>query len=651
MAEKNAALVTLIAMALILLAAPSARAESVSVVGEDLLGGDCLQSWGTVRATVSNYEARPVRGTLRAINVLDRRPLLTRELEIPPGGTVDQVLTLPPSRCDLTLCFESEDMDCHFVATPNRQRGGQPAEVLLVQRGQSFRSILSSSSDHLQPDGSTPSQQPYSQQPSSQSLSLGLSVAELPRSQSGEALMLPTNPTAYHHLNYVVIEAALLPRLSEGQRRALSMWIRTGGELAVVADGARQILASTLLTELLPGLSAAEHGSVKTVFEPGLRHFAELSSRRLSEGSELAQMLAFDAPGLGATSYGAEASVGVGAVHLLIASTLVNSREAGGAYRSSLPVLGGLFDRPRVRSRGSTWELSPQAVYQGNDVIGYPSTHTAAPLLTVSRLGGLDANHANRPPLWLFVILVLGAALSVYLVQRRWLAKGASVLLLVAPMVAIAMAGSLSVYGLSWAARGHGARYRSAGWIEAESGEKLGVNWRQVALSFGAGGEQRIPLEGDSTLITSPTAEHRIDLDGRESLIIDGAQWQTIPATEMGVVELGGTVEIEWDGLVPVAIHNGLPQAIEDMVVSSTSQCWQVDRLEAGQRLELPAAQMRCHELFDFDLFLSQRLREAIIHNTYMDVLVAGRVDRGCEDLGSFRGERCETTLVVWGRP
>jgi hypothetical protein len=202
-------------------------------------------------------------------------------------------------------------------------------------------------------------------------------------------------------------------------------------------------------------------------------------------------------------------------------------------------------------------------------------------------------------------------------------------------------------------------------------------------------------------LFAAPNTERRIEADGRETVVIDGTQWETLGAVEHGVVELGGAVELEWDDERPVAIRNGLPHAIEDLELTFDGGKWDVGTVEPNQRVELASVDERelpslsgriTPPIQQEDLLLGDE-REAntqpnetepaeqpleplsidefeantqtneimrppwswSINNAGVlageEAVAVGRLERGCADRGSFQGQRCETVLIVRGRP
>jgi hypothetical protein len=420
---------------------------------------------------------------------------------------------------------------------------------------------------------------------------------------------VPEVAVAMRHLRVIVAELATLQALTERQRRALRHWVRTGGEIVFISANAPEIRQNLLAAELIRPSEVEDESDDTTAGGDG-------EPRRVFTG------------------YGRRQPAGLGMVHIVSPGLA----DSNGLY------LGTAFER--IFSRRSVFPT--QALHDvslENAALGdlYNSELQAAVRAR------LDANIDESFPLWAYLLIVALSTAVLLVVVRRWSKGGRPVIQLFATCGVAAMASCVLIYGLAHAARGDGNRYRSMSWIEVASGETDGAMWRRVALAMDRPGVHTYAVPSDDMLITAPRADLR-EHDERAELSITGRRWETILAAEQGVVELDGAVTIEEDRSENLFIvRNGLSVDIEGAHAVIRGNWYEIGPVRSGQSVELqPSNENRCRapSLFLPDVWT--RLNAVSQRNT---TALVGEIDIGCPDRGSFRGDGCHTSLVVWRVP
>lgn len=417
---------------------------------------------------------------------------------------------------------------------------------------------------------------------------------------------LPERAVALGHLRIIVAERSTVQALSPERRRAIRQWTSTGGELVVVSLGNDRLQSIPLLDELLPSLADDDEAEWPSGI-PSHR------PRRIR------------------TSYGSRCPAGLGMVHFIA----VNEASSGGES------IGTAFERLFTRRYvfpTQTWnDVELESASRGELV--------SDELISAIR-ARLDANIDESFPVWAYLLIIVLCSGSLFLVVRRWSKGRQGVWRLFATSGIVAIASCVVIYGLAHAARGEGNRYRSMSWIEVASGQTDGALWRRLALATDAPGAHSFVVDNDDLLITTPSAESRQN-DGQEVLSITGRRWETVLAAEQGVVELDGAVTIHGGRYaVPFVAQNGLDVPIERAHAVIRGTWYELGRIAPGQRLErhLSTASQRSNmpsflpDIWTRSNAVSQRNTTALI----------GEIDMGCPDRGSFRGDDCHTSLVVW---
>ncbi len=615
------------------------RIDNVSVEIVDLMGGDCSRSWGTLRVTATNHSPLRMLGTLTISLWGGPHDQITQSLALGARGSASVEVIMPPNWCGIQACYEreGENEGCSSIgAVWPSERGDRAAEVLVLQRDLELRPVLSVASvRNVRTDTfslntvDTPERRPPI-------VSFGVLDGE------GSTPVLPHREVGFGHLRMVMAEVNLLGSLGEEQERALSRWVQTGGELTIVARSAGEFAALSLVRDLVPGLVAGR-GRLGPVFSPGLDTICS-EWHEDNVPSELRRSLTYEASGLESTSYGSRAHVGLGTVHFVLVSERVHSSSTLGQ-----PTRGAraLDDVLAWSSRFQPFGWRGAAVNSGTSGMlpRYSGTYDPPDEREAARFLALDPNLNNRLPIWVYLLVVLVFTTLFFLIHHRWSRRGGRVWRMLALAGGLALAGCLLVFVLSWAARGPGARYCSMAWIETATGSPYGVMWRRLALASDQAGTRTLPMEPGLEAL-APRNEIR-DFGDRRELRFEASRWETVVAAEHGVVELEGTVELRW-GMndSPTTVVNTFAGPLRDTVL-----------IVGGNRHYLGTIESGGEHQVDYDtvgaslpLFIPDLIAERA-ENGPMTTAVVGKLDLGCPDRGEFAGERCYTTVVVWGQP
>jgi hypothetical protein len=648
MMPENTRIGVVLAVVALSSAGGTARAQSFEISPdvqvEDVLGGQCSLTWGTIRVTVANHTSDRTRGDLVIMLRSMERVDFVLPMTLEPRATGQAMVVVPPNWCGVQACFRSEgrrDRCSSTGATWPDGRGHHNGEVLLIQRELELRPALSVA--RVTNELRDSRYESYSEYNGGTSPTRSPLVTVLEVGTDGAPLLLPNEPVAYQHYRMVLTEAAVLARLDDGQRRALGLWVRTGGELTVVGRSAREIGDAALVRELVPGFSAGD-GEVPAVMSPGLRavhFFGDLEAETdsvLDRGT-----FAHAAPRLEATSYGTRLDVGLGTVHFVMVAPAVSeslegaSVSAGGAVEELLAWSG------RFRSAG--W----QGVNVENGMLGVlPEYYTTPDNLLPEREAAsrlrLDPNLNDRLPIWVYLLVVFGCITVMFLLHRRWVRRRGQVWRLAGSSAAVALAGCLLVFVLAWAVRGSGSWYRSMAWIEAGSGSRAGVMWRRLALATDAPGSRTVPFQPGLPLLARDVT---LDL-ARRTARVDASRWETVIAAEHGVVELDGTVELSSPEAGRVEVRNTFDRPLRGAVLVSGGEHHRVGTIEAGEEVVVDTTRNVAPAALP--VFVPGEIDRRTIAPPGAVALVA-EVDAGCPARGDFAAQRCDTTLVVWRRP
>lgn len=620
-------------LAAVMLVTSSALAQGVSVEVNDLTGGDCNQRWATLRVLVTNHGSSPVTGELSGFSHSNDQHELRQSVTLGPRESYSILVEAPPNTCDYSVCFDGglTHRSCANVNTAwEHSRGNPSLDVLLIQRNLELRPALSVSGTE------------------SRNSTLGAALAV--RRDAPRYFDLPLRAHGYQHMRFVALESDVASELSVQQRTALTQWVRTGGVLVIVAASAEELLRDPVAAMLAPDLTQ-EQGPTTVLFSSTLSNLFRVDDTALAEGTGAAELLRFNAPTLRSESSGSRIDIGLGVLHFVIAADRADVPGTVESSTAARAALDELFrdDRPTL---STLWRGAPVHNVSRGELDNSYSSHNAMSERRMATHLGLDPNQADRLPLWIFFIVVLATTAAVFFFQHRWSRGGRRVASLFLPALAIAVLGCSTIFGLAYASRGAGERYRSMAWIEGGSGEGHAIIWRRLALAIDSPGEHE--LSRDNRLaFTAPRAVTPFDTDSAQTqtATISGNRWQTIIAAEHGVIDLDGAVEIDWStGLSPIAVHNGLDIEITDARLIHNSSSYQLGTLQAGARIDLDTLQPIPE--WDDDRLLPTQAARLDEHDGHMSrAALLGTVDLGCPDRGDFEGEQCTTTILVWGQP
>lgn len=621
----------------------SARAQTVAqpleLEVEDLLGGDCSRSWGALRVLVRNRSSRHVEGVVSVNTIGTDFTFLEQPMGIDAGEVSSIVVYAGDNWCSIQACFQPEQGTRRCSppgSTWREERGSDNANVLLIQRELELRPALAVAQVRPMPrsDYIAVSQEGETGVPPRVALARYQDPAGPPD--------LPEQAPSYHTLRMVIAEAGVLAQIPEVQRRTLSDWLVTGGEVTVVGQNAEELAALPLIRELVPGFSA-DGGEMLPIFSSSLNQVYSRWVRDPVPQVPIDQpSLRYHAPGLETTSYGSRIVVGLGSLHLILASDEVRGDPDDGPPSGASIALEELLDWP---GRFSTYGWNGVQVEVGSSgyLPRYVGTFDSTDELNVARRLELDPNLNARLPLWAYLLVVLVFTVAIFMVQHRWSKRGGKVSRLIVTTGGIALAGCMLVFVLVWLARGPGERYRSMAWIEAASGTTTGVIWRRLALASDEGGIQELPL-APGIMAAAPSSSLQLR-DGGISLRFPTSRWETVIAAEHGVVRLDGTVTMEWaDARQVASVRNELGTTLRHAVLVMEGSRYDLGDLEAGESVAIHGGLIGATLPAFVPDDLDRRSRQG-------RAAVAGEIDMGCPDRGGFAGDQCTTTVVIWGRP
>ena len=614
------------------------RIDTVSVEVIDLMGGECSRSWGTLRISVTNRTPRRMSGAV-GINLWGSpREQVTEQMSLPAEGVAQFDIVMPPNWCGVQACFkrDGETEGCSGIgATWPSERGDRNAEVLVLQQELELRPALSVATVRNE---RRDAYSPHSQEaPGRRPPMVAFAVLEGLDAHPS----LPDRTVGYNHLRMVMAEAAMLDTLSPEQAFALDRWVQTGGELTVVARSANDFAKLSLVRSLVPGLVPGR-GDIGAVFSEGLDFVATEWDDGAASG-ELRRSLSYECPNLEITSYGSRALVGLGSVHFVLVSGEIHDGLGPARVVRDRHALDDLLDwAHRFRSFG--WGGVNVDTGTSGALPRYTGSYDSPDEREAARILELDPNLNNRLPIWSYLLVVLVFTTLLFWLQHRWSRKGGRVWRMLAITAAMALTGCLLVFALSWAARGTGAKYCSMAWVETATGSPHGVMWRRLALASDQAGIRTLPLE-QGLEPAAPGNELHGSGEERE-LRFEASRWETVLAAEHGVIDLDGTIELTWVASSPTTVSNTFSTPLRDAVLVVGSSRYWLGTVGAGEQVDVdPDMAGGSFPVFAPD-HITQRAQSGP-----MTAAVVGKLDLGCPDRGEFTGERCYTTIVVWGRP
>jgi len=374
--------------------------------------------------------------------------------------------------------------------------------------------------------------------------------------------MLPESAGGWSTVGVLVASGPALSRASSTQRAAIADWLRTGGELLIFPRSEAD-LRQEAVTELAGTLEVGGEPAPASVLTPasgprlalrcGAEHRAEIfgCSRRVGAGRVYV------------ASYDGEAphAIESGAPRRLVAALL----EHDDAGRPALPWARGVdaLDREYWRSAGSFGTLR--------------ST--------------LDPNEGFRPALALVAVVLFLYVLLVGPLNFRWIGKHGrpTLALLTTPLLASACVFVLLAVG--YVGKGVTMRYRRFELVEAVEGQARVPARRYTGLFSTRPGTFELPGGGPDALTrrigggSGRGPAHRVE--GGETRLVDfrAGLWETTFLREDRLIDLGGAIEFEGDGLRLAAVRNGSDQALRGAIVVDTAALiYRVGDVPAGGR-------------------------------------------------------------------
>jgi hypothetical protein len=598
--------------------------------------------------TVSARDQAEIRGELRVTAPRPNRVVKRISLSVPTGGQGRTLVQLAPPWCNQTICFHAQDGDhsCTHGHGIGATEANTRTDVVLFTSDSTIAQALSVA----QP--TTAERGHHGTSPT------GIRVHNVGHDQGPP--LLPVAAASYRHVELLVVEAELLDRLTEEQARALRNWVRVGGELAVISGGASQVLGSEFLRRLLPGLTA-EAGPITTVFSPNLGSISktarpsEMRPLPLPSPTPSENPVAFNAPGLTATAYGGACPEALGRVHFVIVDHDVHRAERNASRRPEQAARGGLAALlARRPGQGlSLWRAAPLGRAGEGALLDGEAALPAE--LTAARLTELDPHRANRPPSWIYLAVVAAVAIGLAWFRLQWERRQHNIFRLIAVTATVNILACTLMFGVTLAARGSHAQYRSLTWLETATGATEAALWRRLALGLGRPGTYRLTSE-PGLLILAPrgtaTYGDTGGAEGRnEHLVVKGSRWETVLAAEQGVVPLEGALELSWVEGRPQAVRNGLRQTLQQTYLLHGGGYFALGDIPAGTERPVPNGETGVglpESLLPFFGQVPERWPQG---ERRARAALLGRLETSCPQRGDFHGQQCETFLLAWGRP
>ena len=683
----------------------------VSIEISNPVGATCRRSWGALVATVENHEGRPLEGDLVISGLSDGFHEVRQRVALPARARVDVHFLVPPNWCGLRASYGEWPARRRLMSGESVDRiqtGDADVLILLGGTGELRPAFSTLTRDEGHSGWGAMSRDTPGTHGST------LRVAQLRLDSRRSAMMLPEFPHGYAQLMLVVADPPALGRLPEAQRRALASWVRTGGSLAVVASDESELLSNPVVSDLLPGLERGQGpfdvlfspdlnarcsvsngeaarsdgepsssgpggGATPNEGEPAVGGVESSGSsqqggdaaadggptpsgQEATEPSNGSEALAGGAPvalehldsldlrgaGLERRPWGASAPAGLGLVHLLSVSPRLAGADAcgPGAQQSAIEALQSL-----VRVKGRFWSgWHHGAIARDITSFDHPvfRSYQFDTELDVVRSLHPDFNRTESPSGFVYFFFLLLSALGLLLVVRRWLRSERPVARLILSTLLVAALGFGGFYGVAVAWRGLGDVYRSWGWVVLGSGQREGFLWNHMALAFDGAGRREVDVRPGTVLVGAHEPGCR--LGRRPTCTVAAGQWETPVATEIGVMDLGGTITIERDDRGrPQTVRNESPWAVDRGFISFEERIYSVGRLEPGGiapvRLDSSVLDPPRGILVPGSPGLhgeTQRLGS---------VLFFGRLVVDCPERGDFRGDRCHLDVTVVGEP
>lgn len=362
--------------------------------------------------------------------------------------------------------------------------------------------------------------------------------------------ILPTQAVGWSTTALVVASAPDLARIGPAEQRALTDWLRTGGQLLVFlrTDGD--------LRE--PFLRSLAGDVEKYQDEPG-------SDARLlvPEGARGTYLRGGDAD-FRTEAYGGSRRLGFGRVHVA-------------AYDgASPPYVEAIETRALVRSIAGMrrqWGVERPLLPFGRrgDAMG-TNWWDGTPAFSVLR-AALDPNEVYRPALGLVAVVLLLYVIVVGPVNFAFVAKRNRPTLALAT-TPVAACGCLAVMlGVGYIGKGTTMRYRAVEVVELAEGDSAGPARRYsgLFLTRPATFDLESPERGIASIVRLPSADLAPVVDhGGDRPVLRGARgrlWETIFVREDRIADLGGGIHFDRSGQRLAGVRNDSGVTLRGAVV------------------------------------------------------------------------------------
>lgn len=428
--------------------------------------------------------------------------------------------------------------------------------------------------------------------------------------ESTSTPILPQRAVAYDGVSLVLVRTNVFLRLPATEREALVNWVRMGGAIAFsVSDPQDLVSLSDLVGTNIVRLSNDDK-------------FVAWSGGRLRPAT-----------------YGAEAAVGLGRIHLLPVD--VWSTESNGDAQVQDKLMDVVTSTAANRHIGASRERGALEVVRLLDPNqGYRS---------VTAIAGV-----------LLVLQALGMAFGYWRIARRR-GMGAAYRFVVGTSTAtFAVVVGLGIYGKG----GFRARAQEIAFADAASGESLG--WVERNRAYFSGSERTTtvtPRDASGVVSAHELDELRYDrnearpvlrVNDKNEMVLSEVRvrpWRTTVVTETGTLSLGTGVRVESkDG--KVVVHNGTGSTLRNVIVSNPQArgCIAFGDIESGgEKTANEAYPCKDHGAgwSAYDTVYRDRFSEPVF-STWRLTLI-GEMQEGPTTIDGFNVEKRTTLLRVMG--
>jgi len=374
--------------------------------------------------------------------------------------------------------------------------------------------------------------------------------------------MLPETPGGWSTVGLLVASAPALSRASATQLAAIADWLRTGGTILIFPRSEADLRLAAVV-ELAGAIGADGPAPQPSELVPptgprlALRCGDDQRTETFGCSRRVGAGRAFVA------SYDGEAphAIESGRSRLLVASVLAHHDDGA-------PVL--------------PWARGVEALDQ-------EYWRAAGSFGTLRR--ALDPNQGFRPALALVAVVLFLYVLLVGPLNFRWIGKQGRPTLALFTTPVIASGCVLLLLAVGFLGKGVTMRYRRFELVEAVAGEARAPARRYTGLFSTRPGTFELPGGSPHRLVrrigggSGRGPAHRTE--GGEERLVDfrAGLWETTFLREDRVVDLGGALRFEGDGLRLAAVHNDTGQPLRGAIVIDTAGLlYRVGDVPAGGR-------------------------------------------------------------------